>query len=306
MYSVKILYFCLTIQLTAMDIDVLWRIGERLLRWGTRVHCTVMPSVYPSYNRKQYACPIEQNYHAAGPYAVTYHAIDGTHAFIPDVAQEQAFPLVVMVNGTGLKALDYAPVFEHLASWGFVVIGNDDTSAWNGRSALTSLDIALQHNDSKTSPLYHRIDLQRMGVAGHSQGAIGAINAASADKRFRVLYAASCPQAKLAKRLRWTYSLDGIHVPTMLSAGTWWIERQVSPLASLERLAGELPASTPMLMGRINGIEHRYVLHQGDAYMTAWLRYWLANDTLAAPAFLGTAPEILNNPRWIDVKIALE
>ncbi len=289
-----------------MDIDVLWRIGERLLRWGTRAHCTVMPSVYPSYNRKQYSCPIEQKYHVSGPYAVTYHAIDGTHAFIPDVAQEQAFPLVVMVNGTGLKALDYAPVFEHLASWGFILIGNDDPSAWNGRSALASLDIALQHNEDKSSPLYHRIDLQRMGVAGHSQGAIGAINAASAEKRFKVLYAASCPQAKLAKRLHWIYSLSDIHVPTMLSAGTWWIERQISPLASLEHLARELPASTPMLMGRINGIEHRYVLHQGDAYMTAWLRYWLANDMQAAPAFLGAAPEILNNSRWIDVKIALE
>ncbi len=287
-------------------MDVLWRIGERLLRWGTRAHCMEVPSVYHSYNRKQYACPIEQKYHVNGTYTVTYHAIDGTHAFIPDVAQEQTFPLVVMVNGTGLKALDYAPVFEHLASWGFIVVGNDDYSAWDGRSACASLDIALQHNDNNSSPLYHLIDHLRIGVAGHSQGAIGAINAASADERFRVLYAASCPQTKLARRLRWMYSLRGIHIHTMLSAGTWWIERQISPLASLERLAKELPASTPMLMGRLNGIEHRYVLHQGDAYMTAWLRYWLANDSLAARAFIGTAPEILNNSRWIDVKIALE
>ena len=125
-------------------MDVLWRIGERLLRWGTRAHCMVVPSVYHSYNRKQYACPIEQKYHVNGTYTVTYHAIDGTHAFIPDVAQEQTFPLVVMVNGTGLKALDYAPVFEHLASWGFIVVGNDDYSAWDGRSACASLDIALQ------------------------------------------------------------------------------------------------------------------------------------------------------------------
>ena len=287
-------------------MDVLWRIGERLLRWGTRAHCMVLPSVYRSYNRRQYACPIEQKYHASGPYAVAHHTIDGTHAFIPDAAQEQTYPLVVMVKGTGLKALDYTPVLEHLASWGFIVVGNDDVSAWNGRSALASLDVALQHNDDKDSPLFHRIDLQRIGIAGHSQGAIGAINAASADARFRVLYAASCPQAKLARRLRWTYSLGNIHIPTMLTAGTWWIERQISPLASLERLAKELPSSTPMLMGRLNGIEHRYVLHQGDAYMTAWLRYWLANDTAAAPAVRGAAPEILNNTRWINVKIALE
>lgn len=287
-------------------MDVLWRIGERLLRWGTRAHCTLMPSVYRSYNRKPYPCPVEQKYHASGPYRVVYHAIDGTHAFIPDVAQAQTFPLVVMVNGTGLKALDYAPVFEHLASWGFIVVGNDDTSAWSGRSALASLDIALRHHDDKSSPLFHCIDPQRMGVAGHSQGAIGAINAASADDRFRVLYAASCPQATLARRLRWSYSLGSIQVPTMLTAGTWWIERQISPLDSVKRLASELPDSTPMVMGRLKGIEHRYVLHQGDAYMTAWLRYWLADDTLAAPAFWGATPEILNNPRWLDVRIALE
>lgn len=287
-------------------MDVLWRIGERLLRWGTRAHCMVLPSVYRSYNRKPYPCPVEQKYHANGPYAVTRHTIEGTHAFIPDAAQEQTFPLVVMVNGTGLKALDYTPLFEHLASWGFIVIGNDDTSAWDGRSVLASLNLALSLNDDRNSPLFHRIDHDRMGVVGNSQGAIGAINAASADDRFRVLYAASCPQAGLARRLRWTYHLGNIHVPTMLTAGTWWIERQISPLASLERIAAELPASTPMLMGRLQGIEHRYVLHQGDAYMTAWLRYWLANDALAAPAFWGAAPEILNNPRWLDVKIALE
>ena len=40
--------------------------------------------------------------------------------------------------------------------------------------------------------------------------------------------------------------------------------------------------------------------------MTAWLRYWLADDTLAAPAFWGVTPEILNNPRWLDVRIALK
>ena len=131
-----------------MDIDILWRIGERLLRWGTRAHCMVMPSVYPSYNRKQYACPIEQKYHATGPYAVTYHAIDGTHVFIPSAAQEEAFPLVVMVNGTGLKALDYTPVFEHLASWGFIVITNCYIDVFTNKSIGTfssTIDIIINY-----------------------------------------------------------------------------------------------------------------------------------------------------------------
>ena len=208
-----------------------------------------------------------------------------------------------MVNGTGLKALHYHPVFEHLASWGFIVIGNDDSNAWNGLSALVSLDKALCQNSTEGSPLYQRIDLDRIGVVGHSQGAMGAINAATEDDRFKVLYAASCPQKSLAKKLGWSYSMKTISIPTMLVAGTKWIDRHISPLDSLLLLAEELPDTTPMLLGRLKGVEHRYVLHEGDAYMTAWLRHFLTNEADAAAALTCDNPEILNNPRWQDVII---
>ena len=281
----------------------MWKIGECLLRWGTLAYCSVFPAVSHSYNRYTYPCPVEQKYHENGPYQVTVHSIDDIHVFVPDSAHNAPWPTVVMVNGTGLKALHYRPVFEHLASWGFIVIGNDDSNAWNGRSALVSLDKALFQNSMVSSPLYQRIDLDRIGVVGHSQGAMGAINAATEDDRFKVLYAASCPQKSLAKKLGWSYSMKTISIPTMLVAGTGWIDRHISPLDSLLLLAEELPDTTPMLLGRLKGVEHRYVLHEGDAYMTAWLRHILTNDADAAAALTSDNPEILNNPRWQDVNI---
>ena len=284
-------------------MDIMWKIGERLLRWGTLAYCSVFPAVSRSYNSKTYPCPVEQKYHESGPYQVTVHSIDGIHVFLPDTVHKAPLPTVVMVNGTGLKALHYRSVFEHLASWGFIVIGNDDSNAWNGRSALVSLDKALFQNSMVSSPLYQRIDLDRIGVVGHSQGAMGAINAATEDDRFKVLYAASCPQKSLAKKLDWSYSMKTISIPTMLVAGTEWIDRHISPLDSLLLLAEELPNTTPMLLGRLKGVEHRYVLHEGDAYMTAWLRHFLANDADAAAALASDNPEILNNPRWQDVII---
>ena len=284
-------------------MNTLWRIGERLMRWGTLAYCSVFPAVSRSYNRNTYPCPVEQKYHENGPYQVTVHSIDDIHVFVPDSAHSVPLPTVVMVNGTGLKALHYRPVFEHLASWGFIVIGNDDSNAWNGRSALVSLDKAIFQNSIVSSPLYQRIDLDRIGVVGHSQGAMGAINAATEDDRFKVLYAASCPQKSLAKKLDWSYSMKTISIPTMLVAGTEWIDRHISPLDSLLLLAEELPNTTPMLLGRLKGVEHRYVLHEGDAYMTAWLRHFLANDADAAAALASDNPEILNNPRWQDVII---
>ena len=281
----------------------MWKIGERMMRWGTMAYCSVFPAVSRSYNRYTYPCPIEQKYHESGPYQVIVHSIDGIYVFVPDSAHNVPLPTVVMVNGTGLKALHYRPVFEHLASWGFVVIGNDDSNAWNGRSALVSLDKAIFQNSIVSSPLYQRIDLDRIGVVGHSQGAMGAINAATEDDRFKVLYAASCPQKSLAKKLDWSYSMKTISIPTMLVAGTGWIDRHISPLDSLLLLAEELPDTTPMLLGRLKGVEHRYVLHEGDAYMTAWLRHFLANDADAAAALASDNPEILNNPRWQNVNI---
>ena len=244
-------------------MDAMWKIGERMIR---------------SYNRYTYPCPVEQKYHENGPYQVTVHSIDGIHVFLPDTVHRAPLPTVVMVNGTGLKALHYRPVFEHLASWGFIVIGNDDSNAWNGRSAIVSLEKALCQNSMENSPLYQRIDLHRIGVVGHSQGAMGAINAATEDDRFKVLYAASCPQKSR-------------------------IDRRISPLGSLLHLADELPDATPMLLGRLKGVEHRFVLHEGDAYMTAWLRHFLANDADAAAALASDNPEILNNPRWQNVNI---
>ena len=284
-------------------MDTMWKIGERLMRWGTLAYCSVFPAVSRSYNRYTYPCPVEQKYHENGPYQVTVHSIDDIHVFVPDSAHKAPLPTVVMVNGTGLKALHYHPVFEHLASWGFIVIGNDDSNAWNGLSALDSLDKALCQNSTEGGPLYQRIDLDRIGVVGHSQGAMGAINAATEDDRFKVLYAASCPQKSLAKKLGWSYSMKTISIPTMLVAGTEWIDRHISPLGSLLLLAEELPDTTPMLLGRLKGVEHRYVLHEGDAYMTAWLRHFLTNEADAAAALTCDNPEILNNPRWQDVII---
>ena len=282
-------------------MDIMWKIGECLLRWGTLAYCSVFPAVSRSYNSKTYPCPVEQKYHENGPYQVTVHSIDDIHVFVPDTIHNAPLPTVVMVNGTGLKALHYRPVFEHLASWGFVVIGNDDSNAWNGRSALVSLDKAIFQNSIVSSPLYQRIDLDRIGVVGHSQGAMGAINAATEDSRLKVLYAASCPQKSLAKKLGWSYSMKTISIPTMLVAGTGWIDRHISPLESLLHLAEELPVTTPMLLARLKGVEHRFVLHEGDAYMTAWLHHYLTDDVDAAAALTNNNSEIFNNPRWQDV-----
>ena len=45
------------------------------------------------------------------------------------------YPVVVFVNGSGVKGSRYKALFKHLASWGFIVLGNEEESSWAGNSA---------------------------------------------------------------------------------------------------------------------------------------------------------------------------
>ena len=46
---------------------------------------------------------------------------------------EQAYPVVVIANGTGMRASKQSAIYEHLASWGFIVAGNEDEHSRTGR-----------------------------------------------------------------------------------------------------------------------------------------------------------------------------
>lgn len=46
----------------------------------------------------------------------------------------KTYPLIVVTNASNMAALNYKPFFERLASWGFIVVGNDDRQAGTGES----------------------------------------------------------------------------------------------------------------------------------------------------------------------------
>jgi hypothetical protein len=59
----------------------------------------------------------------------------------------------VIVNASDLSAPRYEPFFAHLASWGFVVIGNEDRQTGTGESSSEMLDVLLAENECADSPL---------------------------------------------------------------------------------------------------------------------------------------------------------
>ena len=104
------------------------------------------------------------------------------------------YPLVVMVNGTGTKASQYKAVFKHLASWGVIVIGNEDANSRTGESSAATLDFILGLNKDKNIDFYGKIDIANIGIGGHSQGGVGAINAVTEQANgnpYKAIWAAS-------------------------------------------------------------------------------------------------------------------
>ena len=290
-----------------------------------------VPSVTADYYAQtQTGGEIEEIYTAMGEYDVDYAEYPAQDLLIKQykiwypsaLAGEEGreWPIVVMANGTGVPASRYAPVFRHLASWGFVVIGNEMQNSWSGGASAGALDLLAELNEDPSSLFYHKLDLDNVGSAGHSQGAIGAINAVTAQPNgdsYKALYLASTPSSLYASTLEWAYDPALIDVPCFMTAGTGLLdageagspevaeeaqEVSISPLWSQEENYGLIPDSVPKLRARRTGADHAEMLPWPDGYMTAWFMYWLQGNEAAGRAFFGPDAEIIHNPLWQDVE----
>ena len=221
------------------------------------------------------------------------------------------YPLVMIVNGSQCPAKTYLPFFERLASWGFIVVGNDDPQPGTGATASETLDYVLKESQIKDS-----IDQANMGIAGYSQGGAGAINAVTKfdnSKLYKTLFTGSAAYPLLATSQGWAYDPADIALDYFMTASTGTsddtgvsdINKEyagVSPLAALVDIYNTLPDELAKLRGRCVGAEHGDMQERTDGYMTAWMLWELCGDEEAAKAFIGDDAEILHNEYWQDVE----
>ena len=203
------------------------------------------------------------------------------------------WPVVVMANGTGVLATRYIPIFEHLASWGFVVVGNQDGSSWFGNSTSTTLDWFLAQNTDAESPFFEKIDTEAIGLAGHSQGGVATFYAATQFDNARY-YKAICSMSG-----NFPDFAKSIQAPAFLMGGTNGLDAKV--IDGMNECFGGID-SQPVVMGILKDTDHGVVLPRGDAYMTAWFLFYLQGDKQAGKCFYGDDAEILSNPAWKEVK----
>lgn len=277
---------------------------------------------------------IEKKYTALGDKEVSYKEYDADNDVIGKYAvwypselesNNRKYPVVIFANGTGSTSSVYKPFLTHLSSWGFISVGNDDKNTRTGASLEETIKFLIAENDNKDNVFYNKIDLDNIGIGGHSQGGAAVFNMATNQEHgymVKALYSASAtsPYHTMVMADGWEYDISKVNAPAFLTAGTGnWdagnatskdqatddkngVVQGICPLWSLQENYSLLPETVDKVIARKKNVDHGDSYKQFDGYMTAWFMYYLQGNTEAGNAFFGDNAEILTNANYQDVQ----
>lgn len=281
---------------------------------------SVKKNYYKSFSSD---APLEQKYSQLGPFTVENSDFPSENKNIRKYrfwypteifSTQHKYPVIIVVNASGTPAYKYEEWFKRLASWGFVVVGNEDPQAGTGETTSLTLDYVLHLSDYHK--FYGKLDTNNIGIIGFSQGGAGALAAVTEYENgtfYKAIFTGSAAYPFLASNMGWKYDVTKVAVPYLMVAGTGRSDDKgvidsskefagVAPLSSLIENYSKLSNDNFKVRARAVGAEHEDMLARSDGYMTAWMLYQLTDDKEAEQVFLGNAAEILHNTNWQDVE----
>lgn len=284
------------------------------------VYISKMPAAPDNYAEKnQTGGSLEAQYLQKGSYEIASYEQAVMQVFEKYIiyypvaleTQNKKYPVIILCNGTGVPVSKYLALPKHLASWGFIVIGTEETYAWNGFGAEMSfrhLERLNNHQtiDEKPNIFYQKIDLERVGITGHSQGGVGVLNAITAQEhhsKYRAAAALSPTNKELAHNLEWDYDAAKVDTPILLLSGEGGGDDWVVTGEQLEEIFQDIAGSK--VMARRKNTDHGTMLYAAHGYVTAWFLWHLQQDENAAKAFSGDSPEIMQNSLYTDQKLGI-
>lgn len=313
-----------TIGIVLFGIIILIILILGILRIKNRIELRKAWLAEDYYTHFQSDAALEQKYAGLGSYAVSSIVIEAEDDAIQNIriwypteleSKAGAYPLIIVTNASNMAALNYEAFFKRLASWGFIVAGNDDRQAGTGLSTSKTLDHILSLDLDAHSVLHAKIDRERIGIVGYSQGGAGALRAATEyenSRYYKAIFTGSAAYSLLAENMGWGYDVSKLTIPYFMTAGTGLSDDSgkygetdfagVAPLFSLQDNYDGISDAVPKLRARAVGAEHDAMQQRTDGYMTAWMLYQLQGDMEAGGAFLGEDAEILRNAKWQDIE----
>ncbi len=215
-----------------------------------------------------------------GPFATSSFSVSslsvtgfgGGVVYYPTSTSEGTFGAIAISPGftASWSSLDW--LGPRIASHGFVVIGIETNSRLDqpdsrGRQLLAALDWLTER-----SSVRGRIDATRLGVAGHSMGGGGSLEAAVSRPSLQ----AAVPLAPWNTDKTW----GDVRVPTLIIGGE---SDSVAPVSShSEPFYNTIPASSEKAYLELNNASHFFPQTTNTPMakqMVAWLKRFIDDDT---------------------------
>lgn len=248
----------------------------------------------------------ESNYSQIGSYTVNITDVQDTinnldHRIYTPLTTNESHPLIIWGNGTGALPKDYEALLQHLASWGFIVVNPYSSENGDGQPLIETLQFIMSENENPNSFLFEQINLDQIGMAGHSQGSTGVINAHTnfeLGNRIKTVVSISLPD------LKWcdpedVYDTSLIDVPFLILNGT--ADFIISPRASNEDALNKLSNNVTGVLALAQRAGHLQIQENGGKHrgmLTGWFMYQLQEDNNARTLFTQTSGEIFQNSGW--------
>lgn len=202
--------------------------------------------------------------------------------YYPEMAATHPVPATTLCAGYLGDKEDMAWLAQRIASHGIIVINFDpaDSSStlpktWaNGHKAC--LATLRAENERLESPLYHRIDTERLCLAGYSMGGGGALLAA-ADSGAEVSNVVALHPWLEPVPVRFAVSCPVLMFGGTMDTGT--------TTYMIETILMALPGTADALFIEVMNAEHIDPLNQGNFhelysnFIIAWLQYYAAGRT---------------------------
>ena len=269
--------------------------------------------------------PVQAAFTPPGPYATTTGTVtNATGTVIYDLFYPSHYgalgfksPIVTWGNGTGSTPGKYSTLLSHLASYGFTVIASTLPNTGSGNEVDAAAHYLVAQDTVASSVFHGHLDVNEVAAVGQSQGATGAVRAATNDPALikTVLtfslpnssWAAANPDCPTAADCT-AHPAALIRPVFFISTHGFWDSIIASPATEK---AFVLSTSVHAALGIIlssdgKPADHGSIQNTADGgnpgaflgYATAWLEDQLRGNATAAGAFTGVHPELTSNANW--------
>ena len=222
------------------------------------------------------------------------HEADGRtyYVYYPENIQssKKTYPVLSWANGTACQPSMYTGMFAELAKGGYIVIASSETMAADGSAQIAALDFVISLNSNSSSLAYKKVNTNKLGVVGHSQGGRSSVNAAVKDSRIKCVVSLAGSN--------YLEEAEPNSAPTFFIAGEK--DMIVSPSKWIQPAYDV--AKGPSVYASLNGAIHTTCCTDPakySSYILDWCDAWLKGDAKALVTFSSNGT-LASDGNWSD------